>query len=252
MSENDEDGTDQEVVDETWYTKDAVAAQLGKSLAAVTRLQKAGRLSPRIGSDGKNRYNPREVAEVMSDPSAPGRASTRGEEFAEYQLDTVRALIGLVKDPRERIDEIQFRIIERLEKENNMLRDRLEANRVVVEAAQDNNADRQAALNIMNSETRVKELAGMRMIETLSRLISGGKSNGVQLSPEQLEQLIMVGDFLTPEQANAAKAAVVAYRSKMQANGNGKKEDSLPLDNVMKAVVDAATEKPIEGKNESQ
>ena len=227
-------------ITERWPTKQEVADQIGKSLAAVTRLQKAGRLSPKVDDTGVNRYNPKEVAQVLADPLARGGANTRGEEFAEYQLDTVRALIGLVKDPRERIDDLQFRIIERQDKQIEKLLAQLEAQRVEVDSARDNTADRTAALNIMNSETRVKELAGMRMVETLSRLMSGGNNSGVQLSPEQLEELVLVENFLTPEQVKAAKAAIVASNSKK--NGAAPKADSLPLDKVMQAVQGVASE----------
>jgi hypothetical protein len=241
---------DEREITERWQTKGEVSAALGKSLAAVTRLQKSGRLNPKVDDNGNNRYDPKEVAEVLADPNAGGRANTRGEEFAEYQLDTVRALIGLVKDPRERIDDIQFKIIDRLMKENEDLHKRLEANRIIVDEAKDNTADRQAALGMMQSETRVKELAGMRMVETLSRLMSGGKQSGVQLSVEQLEELVLVDNFLNDEQLKAAKAAIVAQKSKAKTNGNvqveakkeePKKEDSVPIADFMKAATEAIT-----------
>lgn len=236
--ENDEENE----ITERWPTKQEVADQLGKSLAAVTRLQKAGRLTPRIDDSGNNRYDPKQVAQVLSDPTARGGANTRGEEFAEYQLDTVRALIGLVKDPRERIDDLQFKIIERQDAQIARLLDQLEKQRTEIDAARDNTADRTAALNIMNSETRVKELAGMRMVETLSRLMSGGNNSGVQLTPEQLEELVLVENFLTPEQIKAAKAAIVAKNSKKTAATVVASKDSLPLDAVMNAVKEVASE----------
>lgn len=234
MSNSDDE--DENEITERWPTKQEVADQIGRSLAAVTRLQKAGRLSPKIDDSGNNRYDPKEVAKVLADPAARGGANTRGEEFAEYQLDTVRALIGLVKDPRERIDDLQFRIIERQDRQIQTLLEQLERQRSEVDAARDNTADRTAALNIMNSETRVKELAGMRMVETLSRLMSGGKNSGIQLTPEQLEELVLVENFLTPEQIKAAKAAIVASNAKK--NGAVAKADSLPLDKVMNAVAE--------------
>jgi hypothetical protein len=236
---DDEEETE---ITDRWPTKAEVAEQIGKSLAAVTRLQKAGRLTPRVDESGNNRYDPKEVAKVLADPLMRGGA-TRGEEFAEYQLDTVRALIGLVKDPRERIDDLQFRIIERQDKQIQTLLEQLEKQRSEVDAARDNTADRTAALNIMNSETRVKELAGMRMVETLSRLMSGGNNSGVQLTPEQLQELVLVEDFLTVEQVKAAKAAIVASNAKKN-GGTPPTKDSLPLDKVMKAVAEGVSSEP--------
>jgi len=237
MAQMDDD--DETEITDRWPTKAEVAEQIGKSLAAVTRLQKAGRLTPRTDDSGNNRYDPKEVAKVLADPLMRG-GNTRSEEFAEYQLDTVRALIGLVKDPRERIDDLQFRIIERQDKIIEKLTDQLEKQRAEVDAARDNTADRTAALNIMNSETRVKELAGMRMVETLSRLMSGGNNSGVQLTPEQLQELVLVEDFLTAEQVKAAKAAIVASNAKKN-GGTPPAKDSLPLDKVMKAVAEGVT-----------
>jgi hypothetical protein len=236
------DDEEEAEITDRWPTKAEVAEQIGKSLAAVTRLQKAGRLTPRVDESGNNRYDPKEVAKVLADPLMRG-GSTRGEEFAEYQLDTVRALIGLVKDPREKIDELQFRIIERQDKIIEKLTDQLEKQRAEVDAARDNTADRTAALNIMNSETRVKELAGMRMVETLSRLMSGGNNSGVQLTPEQLQELVLVEDFLTVEQVKAAKAAIVASNAKKNGDTPPTK-DSLPLDKVMKAVAEGVSSEP--------
>lgn len=204
-----------EITDE-WPTKTEVANRLGKSLAGVTRLQKAGKLHPHKDEDGCNRYEPAEVQRLLDDPSEV--SADRREEFAEYELSTVRALIGLVREPREKIDDLLFKIIERQEIQIGKLLAQIEANRVEVEAARDGAADRTVASNMIQSETRVKELAGTRFIEMLSRLMTNGKQSGVQLTPEQLEQLLIASaegePFLTSEQTKAAQATIVAWKAK--------------------------------------
>ena len=207
MSENDE-----REIGQDWLTKAQVAAKLGKSLAAVVRLQKAGRLHPLVDDDGINRYEPSEVAEILISPA--GGSAERKEEAAEFELSAVKAIIDLVRHPREKIDEIQFRIIERQQTRIEQLEARIEAQQREVEQARDNNAERSMALGMSQSETRIKELAMSRMIETVQRLMSGGNASGVQLTPEQLQELIRVEEFLTPEQQKAAKAAIVAHQSK--------------------------------------
>jgi hypothetical protein len=69
---------------------------------------------------------------------------------------------------------------------------------------------------MIKSETRVKEFAVNRFIQTVSSILTNGKSNGVQLSPEQLEALLTEENFLTPEQQSAAKKAVIMYKDQLK------------------------------------
>lgn len=227
---------------EGFLRRPEAAKILGASLAKMTRLQDKGRLNP-VEKDGVYFYDPQEVHELKRELERESillkTPEGRKEAMAEYQLDTVRSVIGLVKEPREKIDAIQFQIISELRAENKILRDELKASREAVEAAKDQTAERAMAMSMAQSEGRIKETAALRMVETIGKLING--KQGVQLTPEQLEQLILANSdggekFLTEEQEKQAKAIV--SQSKAKTNGTTVAKD---IAKTVNSVVEGAT-----------
>lgn len=212
---------------EGWLTKGEAAHYLGGSLAMVTRYTAQGKLHPMVMPDKTNRYDPEELRDCkeQSHGRGPARAKPRVEEFKEIELDTVRALVELVKDPREKIDTLLFRIIERLEKENAEIRAELKANRLVVSEAEDTASDRRIAEKLVTDESKVKTEAAHRLMATVGALF-GGRA-GVQLTPEQLQELILAGGFLTKEQEDQAKKLIVAAHS---GKANGKAAEKIVID----------------------
>lgn len=218
-----------------WPTKNEVAKKLGKSLAGITRLTRAGKLNP-VDFEGQNRYDPKEVQECLNDPDINTHASDkRREEFAEIQLSVVRDMISLVKDPRDKIDTLQFQIIADLRTENKELRDKYNKALDDIEAARDKSSEREAALALLKSDQAIKQTAMTRIMTTIGTLINGPE--GVKLSPEQLEQLLIANEeekFFTPEQEKLAKQTVAQHKAKT----NGKET----VASVAKTVVDATGE----------
>src|SRR4029079_11705645 len=99
--------------------------------------------------------------------------------------------------------------------------------------ARDNTAERNMAQTMVMSETRIKELALHRLIEKGGQLLMGfkGMSGGVQLTPDQCEQLLVAAkeapeeeSFLTPEQETLAKAIVTRHKEEAAKKAVPKKE----------------------------
>lgn len=208
-----------------WPTKAEVAARTGLSTTSIWRLHKAGRLNPKK-VHGVNRYNPEEVSAILADPHSddtpgpPLDPEERRDAFAQYELATVRSLLAIVKEPRERIDDILFGIIDRLETKVALLDTKLEGQRKELEEARDGTSERNVAVQMMQSESRVKELAGMRAVDTVARLL-GGSTTGVQLAPQQwldlltLDHNVPAGEkpFLTAEQTKQGQHIVMAWKA---------------------------------------
>jgi hypothetical protein len=206
-----------EYIKEHWLGKKDVVEELGKSFAAITRLSKAGKLRHKI-IDGLNYYDPDSVNEVKVDPEV--KLGTNGETSELLALG--RTALDLLKEPRRDIDNLQFRMleyqaaqIEKLSAENEKLRSE-------INQARDTNVERDMAVMMAKTDAEVKKLAGMRMVETISKLALGFGSNGVKLTPDQLEELIAVtadggNSFLDAKQTEQAKAIVAEHRKKVEA-----------------------------------
>jgi len=206
---------------EDWPKRAQVAKMLEVTETSVIRFEKAGNLNPILDPDGCYRFEPSEVA-VLGASRGKGNmrreaAVTRADELKEWETSTIKSIVGLIEKPREKIDSIQFDIIKDLREENRMLRTKIEGMWAEVEQARDNTAERNMAQGLVMSEARIKELALTRLIEKGGQLLMGfkGMAGGVQLTPEQLEQLLIAAkeapgeeSFLTPEQETLAKAIV--------------------------------------------
>lgn len=202
---------------EGWLTKAEAAEFMGVSVDVINRLARAGRLHPEKDSEGRNKYDPSELNDCkMRDAAIPIRSAERvqtahdmrREQFAEYELSTVKALLGMIDKPREKIDDLLFRTISRLEAENVMLRGELTKGRQQVEEALDTTAERNVAMSLVTNESAVKRIAAERIIGTVASMFA--KGGGVSLTSEQLRELVLVEDFLTPEQKKQAQQAIVA------------------------------------------
>lgn len=195
-----------------WPKRAQVADRLGVTVTSIARFQRDGDLNPLKDEAGAFRFDPAEIIclEAKRGGKKYVRDSLRKEEMQEWEGEAVKTIVGLINEPRKRIDEIQFDIIKDLRAENLKLRETIEKQWAEVEVARDNTAERTAALTMVHSEARIKELAMTRIIEKAGQFFLGGKggATGVQLTPDQLQQLILAGEFLTPEQELTAKAIV--------------------------------------------
>ncbi len=223
---------------EEWPKRAQVAKMLEVTETSVVRYEKAGNLNPCKDPDGCYRFDPAEVSVLMATRGIGNKRReamvTRTEELKEWETSTIKSIVGLIEKPREKIDEIQFEIIKDLRAENLSLRTKIEAMWAEVETARDNTAERNMAQGIVMSETRIKELALHRLIEKGGQLLMGfkGMSGGVQLTPDQCEQLLIVAkeapgeeSFFTPEQETLAKAIVTRHKEETaKKNGAAKKE----------------------------
>lgn len=220
-----------------WLRREKVAEMLACSLPAITRLQDKRKLKP-VVVDGINFYNPTEVA-VLAEERARERdqlltSEGRKQVTEAYMLDTTRAIIALIRDPREKIDDIQFKIIERQASRIVELETKLDAAREAVELAKDATLERNLAVEQVKSESRIKEMATGRVVATLGKLVEGmmGGKGGVTFTPEQLEELLIAHKeepFLTDEQTKQATQIVAQHKAKT----NGK----AVVESVAKSVV---------------
>jgi len=222
---------------EEWPKRAQVAKMLEVTETSVVRFEKAGNLNPILDPDGCYRFEPAEVA-VLAASRGKGNlrreaAVTRADELKEWETSTIKSIVGLIEKPREKIDAIQFEIIKDLRAENATLRGKIEGMWAEVEQARDNTAERNMAQTMVMSETRIKELALHRLIEKGGQLLMGfkGMSGGVQLTPDQCEQLLVAAkeapeeeSFLTPEQETLAKAIVTRHKEEAAKKAVPKKE----------------------------
>lgn len=202
-------------IDESWPTREELCETLGRHKSTVIRFESDGRLDGRaLDESGAMRYDPQEVAALEDDRSRVKPKLTRDqrrEEFQDYELSTIKQLVDLVKVPRDKIDEMMFRLLGHLEKRNAELEALVSSLRGEIDKARDDNTERDIARQIAGSETKIKEMAANRLMSTLQAIMSGGKSNGLELSPQQLQELLMAGQFFTPEQEKQAKVTVLAW-----------------------------------------
>lgn len=206
-----------EFIRENWLSKKDCTEELGKSFAAITRLTKQGKLKHRI-INGLNYYDPETVESVKSDPEV--KLGTNGEQSELLALS--RTALDLLKDPRYKIDDLQFRMLEYQAAQIEKLSAENEKLRAEINQARDTNVERDMAVMMAKTDAEVKKLAGSRMVETISKLVMGWGGNGIKLTPDQLEQLVALqadGDdpFLTPQQTDQAKAIVAEHRKKIEA-----------------------------------
>lgn len=197
-----------------WITCAQMCERVGRSPGTVNRLAVDGHLDSYLDTSshgaGKRYFDPDGATKILAtrQEEADDKADTGG--FAKYELGVVKSLIEMIRAPREKIDELQFSIIERQEKQIEKLLARQESDRELVESAKNDEADRETAMGMITAETEVKKLAGMRMIETVTRLLQGKSGNGLTLTPEQAHELLIAGEFLTPDQAAAAQRMITA------------------------------------------
>lgn len=221
----------------TWYRRDKVVELLDCSPAKITRLQDKKKLHA-VVVEGINYYDPAEVHSVASELQKEKdqllTPQGRREVTEAYMLETTRAIVALIRDPREKIDDIQFKIIERMSARIEELEKKLDAARQAVEEAKDSTLERNLAIKQVESEGRIKELALGRMVETVGKLITGMGKPGVALTPEQLEELLIANKeepFLTDDQAKQAAQIVAQHKAKT--NGES------AVETMAKTVVEA-------------
>jgi hypothetical protein len=216
----------QEIDTSNWMRREEVAKKLGVSLPALTRLQAKEKLNP-IVVEGVNFYDPEEVGEVFIEKQRERETLEKGPSKGSveaYVYESIRAMVGLVKEPREKIDVIQFDIIKDLRAELKEARAELKTARTDIEAARDQTLERGLAIKQVESDGRIKEMAATRIVATLGKLINGPE--GVALTPPQLKQLLDANadpetgaTFLSPEQEKQARGIVAAHEAKT--NGKG-------------------------------
>lgn len=221
-----------------WLTKPAVATRIGKSLAAVTRYQKQGKLTPKV-IEGVNYYDPSEVALVAEEIRKSRDLSYDEQEGDGFALGTMKALVNLIREPRERIDDLQFQMLDRAHKRIEYLEQELDKRKDAIEAAKDQSLERNLAIKQVESENKIKEIAASRLVDTLGKLLTGfgGNKEGVTLTAAQVKELLDAHKeeaFFTPEQVKQAEAIV----AKAAAATNGKAVVAAAM-STAKTIVEA-------------
>ena len=202
------------------YIRRADAAKkLGCSLSRISRMVKAETLSPIEDDEGVQWFNPEEVESARADPDIHRGTKRRAEDFAEYELSVIKDLVDLVKVPREKTDEYMFKVLDRYERQNEKLMSQNDKMSGEVKAARESNTEHEMALTTIRSETELKSHAIKRVIDGVTRFLTGGSASGVQLNADQLEELIVAGGFFNPEQENAAKQAIMLHKQNMVKRG---------------------------------
>lgn len=231
---------DDKEVPSGWLRRQDAAKKLGCSLSRISRMVKADTLNPIEDDEGIQWFNPDEIESVRTDPDAHRGSKRRAEDFAEFELSVIKDLVDLVKVPREKTDEYMFKVLDRYEKQNERLMAQNDKMSAEVKQARESNAEHDMAVQTIKSETELKSHAIKRVIDGVTRFLTGGSTSGVTLNPDQLEELIVAGGFLNPEQENAAKSAIMIHKQNLAAKA--KKEASTNGDSTAKVGDNPTTE----------
>jgi hypothetical protein len=218
-----------------WLRREEVKNILGCSMPKIQRLQASDDLTP-VEVDGIYFYDPAEVETVKRELDKKKTLLENGPSKGNvdaYMYETMKAIVNLVKDPREKIDDIQFKIIEKLMARVADLEKQLDAQKAAVEAAKDSTLERNMAIEQVRSEAKIKEMAAGRMVETIGKLVNGWGGNKLNFTPEQWEMLLGANKdgeepFLTPEQVKIGEDSIAKAKQAM----NGKEV----VKNVAKVV----------------
>lgn len=231
-----------------WLNRQEAADAIGKTLSSITRATDAGLLNPHRDETGKLWFDPREVEELKANPMMPVKGigakpddparAARREHFAEWELSTVKDLVASITVPRQKADDYLFRVMDFQDGLIKRLFAEKEEGRKEVEESRDGNAERAIIAEQHKSETRIKEFAIQRFIQAGLRFLekqTGSTGNGLVLTSEQIEQLIVAGEFFSPEQEAIARKEVADYQRRQALIAAGK---------------EAAAAKPPEAKQE--
>lgn len=233
-------------IPEGWLSKKQAADRLGRSASYVVQMASKGRLHPRAKTiEGvlTNFYDPEEVDALADAPRVvPDKGNDQRTAYEQIALDTVRSVIGLVREPREKVDALLIATIERQERRIIELETKLDAQREATERAKDATAERELTASFAKNEQDIKKLAAGRMIETCGKLVtwwmtSKGNGSGPTFTAEQWEQLLLANNdgeskFLTPEQEEQGKKIIAEHKAKNQ----GKEVVSSVVETVKKTV----------------
>lgn len=226
-----------------WYTRKELAEVLNVTTVQCRHWEKAGRLHAvvREGPEGKNEvlYSPQEVDSLCTERGvqlSPKRQELEADKYRGLQLNIVHALLNMVSGPREKIDELQFRIIERQEKRIIALEE--ERDKLVDEIKGIKRHDAETSIIEASEATsnRIKEVAASKIMSLISRLMGGGgdtDSWATGLSRDQLKELYEAREEigLTAEQIKKLQASIVdttMAAQKLEAMTKEKVADASP------------------------
>lgn len=180
---------------EGWYTRKELAEVLNVTTVQIRHWEKAGRLHGVVNADSEKRevlYSPQEVDSLCTErgvQATPKRQELEAEKYRTLQLNVVSTLLNLVAKPRETIDALQFRIIER--QEARIIQLEGERDRLVDEIKTIKRHDAETSILEASeaSGNRIKEAAAGKVMNLISRLMGGGGDTESWASGLTLAQL---------------------------------------------------------------
>lgn len=179
-----------EIVDFTsWPTRSEVAARLSCSVSKVRALQRDGSLTAHCDAEGTHRYSPEEVAMLASEMNDQVVAV----EIEAADLKMASKLVTSMTGPRNQLDSLLMRTIERQEARIERLEAELDKARDAAQRGLDREAERKVeAVQAVANEKR-KNMLAEAAVEHVSRFL-GGKKDSSFLESLKIEQLEALAD----------------------------------------------------------
>jgi len=208
----------QRVTDLTaWPTRAEVANELGCSVSLVRKWERQEKLHPIPDAEGTMRFQRAEVDNLKNE---------RGNDDELVELDratnhTLEAnlagrMVALLARPREVLDNLLLKEIERSHRRIAELEDKLANAFAAKEAALSEVAQRETFGKILEAESKHKREIMSRVVGKLETLFGPkGKPFLTSLKPDQLEELLALPDYWNDGQKVAIAAALSAARAEM-------------------------------------
>lgn len=218
----------------TYPTRAEIANRLGVSVTSVKRYERAGKLHGLVDAEGTHRFVPAEVDALetwrrsyqaatldRSDPSEVAFAESWGPEERQNattltDLKMAGRMLGLLATPRESLDRMLLRTIERQAERIEELEAKYTEAVEAREAARDRQHERDIAAKVVERESKVQTEALLRIIAKAEHLIAPGTPFLDSLTSDQLEQLSLVRADLGLTEGQT-RAVLEAHRRKQVA-----------------------------------
>lgn len=240
----------------SWLTRSEVANELGCSVSKVRTLERKGALTPVVDGEGANRFNPSQIAALrvtmnegrdilMSPRTSLDDEDGGGSDSADRLLSMMSRVLNLVLVPRERVDGLLFRMLERQEKTIERFESKFDQWIEAREAAKDRTHEREVAASVIKSQASRNDEIVKRVFASAERFI-GAKTGTpflTNLDAAQLVELSMLaeengapGSYWKSNQLDAIKSAI-ATKKKEAAEKDAAKTPAVATD--AQAPIDA-------------
>lgn len=203
------------VVDSTTYpTRSEVANRTGVSVSTIRKWERTGRLHAFVDAEGTHRFHPDEVDAICEAVGDEDLVGERSDAYAQMELRVVNRLLGLMTTPRERIDKLMLGMLERLDKRNETLENKL----VEVLEAREKYYDRSAERDIAKTKAEAEEHRFTMLFEQLGQHLEGfmnrkGTPFLYSLDLDKLEELRALGaSYWGEAQLKAIDAAIATKK----------------------------------------